>query len=187
VYCSSIGCPGGIPIVDAGSTECDYGICTVKQCCDFYCWGFQCTIGYLSSETINEKCPPDEGCTPDLCCTVPVIPCSHHPCPNGWIPIPDAPNVPCTDGECTTEQCCESFCWSYPCPGPYIPDPETVNDKCPTTGCTLEECCAAFCWGHACPNGKIPNPETNGDKCPDSTCTGDDCPLSGCTDELCCI
>lgn len=140
-YCNSLGCPGGyIPIPDASETECTYGICTVAQCCDAFCWGFACTNGIPNYENINDLCPP-EGCSADLCCTIPVITCNSIGCPSGYIPIPDAANTPCDDEECTVGQCCDAFCWGIACPEGYVPNPATVNDECPATGCTTELCC----------------------------------------------
>ena len=69
------------------------------------------------------------------------ITCSSIECPNGYIPIPDAQNTPCDDGECTRDQCCDAFCWGHACPNGYIPNPRTVNDECPLSGCTDDLCC----------------------------------------------
>ncbi|CAM9495754.1 unnamed protein product, partial [Sphacelaria rigidula] len=128
--CNSIGCPGGfIPIEEAWLVECDGDTCTVDQCCVAH-----------GNPPNNPDGPPGPDTPPGPDGGAGTRFCNFIGCPNGYIPIPNAWEVEC-NGECSVNQCCESFCWGHPCPNGFIPNPETNDRMCGEGGCNDEQCC----------------------------------------------
>ena len=69
--------------------------------------------------------------------------CNFIGCPNGYTPIPNAWEVPCSSDPCEASQCCEAFCSYHPCPNNYVPVEDASEILCPTEGCNDDLCCTS--------------------------------------------
>lgn len=66
--------------------------------------------------------------------------CAQYACPDSYTPIDDAGGVECSDGKCTTEQCCAAYCSYYWCPDGYTQVADADKKRCGGV-CNERSCC----------------------------------------------